>query len=164
MSQASTSATRRLSPQRTGGRCSGSSGAPPWESQAWARLVASRDPVTASRSRGHTSTAPAVVAARAGQSSPSSGPRARVKLCTWCGSEHSGKGRSCGSAECMHLAKGAAVRGRSRPRALTDAERAALVAVETDSVDAMVRELQAAGASSRSIGAALGLLGWQMSD
>lgn len=64
----------------------------------------------------------------------------------------------------MHLAKGAAVRGRSRPRALTDAERAALVAVETDSVDAMVRELQAAGASSRSIGAALGLLGWQMSD
>lgn len=56
------------------------------------------------------------------------------------------------------------MRGRSRPRALTDAERAALVAVETDSVDAMVRELQAAGASSRSIGAALGLLGWQMSD
>lgn len=77
----------------------------------------------------------------------------------------------------VHRAEGQLRRGRvrapgegrgparpPRPRPLTDEQRTALLEVDGEARDAMVRELQADGVSSRSLGAVLGLLDWQMSD
>lgn len=61
-------------------------------------------------------------------------------------------------------ARAAASRGKAGPRALTDAEREALLTIDGAERDAMVRELQQGGVSSRSLDAALGLADWQMSD
>lgn len=133
-------------------------------SPAWERLVASRDPVAASRSRVRTLASAATVAAQTGKPNPGGGRPAKVRTCPWCGAEYTGRARSCGAASCVREAKAAANRGRPRPRPLTDAERAALLAVEGDARDAMVRDLQAAGVSSHSLGAALGIPDWQMSD
>lgn len=77
----------------------------------------------------------------------------------------------------VHRAEGQLRRGRvcapgegrgparpPRPRPLTDEQRAALLEVDGEARDAMVRELQADGVSSRSLGAVLGMPDWQMSD
>lgn len=133
-------------------------------SPAWLRLVAARDPGRASRMRGRIPASAATVAAQTGRPNPGTGRTARVRSCPFCSAEYTGRGRSCGAVECVRQARAAASRGKARPRALTDAERAQLLAVEGAERDAMVRAMQQAGVSSRSLGAALGMADWLMSD
>ena len=128
-------------------------------SAGWRRLEAARDPQAAADARQPDDfRAPAAIAAKEPTSTANLPSKAaRVKVCRVCGAEYTGRRRLC-SEECVRAVK-AATLARSRPPTIGADQAAALRQADEETLAGLVRDLQAQGFSSASIGRALGKSG-----
>lgn len=127
----------------------------------WQRLEAARDPLAASQARDlDAPSAPAVHAERAA-TAPSHLPskRAASKSCPHCGSVYTGRGKTCGSGDCIRQQRSAATAAqqRARYRPLTQQEIEELQArLDTPEFWPLVETLIGDGVSAHTIAQTVG--------
>lgn len=127
-------------------------------SPGWQRLEAKRDPAMASSARGPEALRAPAVRQHAADLGRELADRQRGagadRTCPACGRLYRGRRRACSDA-CASILRANGARSQPRARAATDSEVEQLRAATRDP-GPVVRRLQAAGVSSRSIAAAFG--------